>query len=326
MINALSEVLVEVRFCGVCHTDLHVHEGHYDIGNGKVLSFAERGIQPPLVMGHEIAGVVAATGPEVEDAPEGPVLVYPWTGCGRCGHCRAGNDNLCAAPAFLGIHRAGGYARHVVVPHPRYLIALDGIPERDAAPLACSGLTVWSAIRKLADLAKSSPVAVIGCGGLGLTAVALLRQMGWTDILAIERSPDARAAALAMGANAAMSLPLSGYGGAPPGAVMDFVGNEATANAALSVLAKGGKYVLVGLFGGELRYPLPLIPVRAISIIGSYVGSLTDLKDYVVHVRTHGLPEIPIEHRPMTEVARTLDDLRDGNVVGRVVLDTQAGP
>ena len=84
--------------------------------------------------------------------------------------------------------------------------------------------------------------------------------------------------------------------------------------------------MLVGLFGGELRYPLPLIPVRAISIIGSYVGSLTDLKDYVAHVRTHGLPEIPIEHRPMAEVARTLDDLRDGNVVGRVVLDTQAGP
>ena len=123
-----DEVVVEVKAAGVCHSDLHIWEGSYDLGHGKRLMLKDRGIPLPLTMGHETAGVIAKVGPNVTDRKIGEsVLVYPWIGCGVCRVCREGNENLCMKPRCLGVHCDGGYADQIVVPHSKYLLPLDGL-------------------------------------------------------------------------------------------------------------------------------------------------------------------------------------------------------
>src|SRR5690349_11445957 len=150
-----TQVLIRVRAAGVCHSDLHIWEGGYDLGHGrKPLSLRDRGVSLPRTMGHESVGEILAFGPEVKAADidhlaVGDVaLVYPWIGCGRCASCRAGDENMCLKPAFLGVYCDGGYADHMIVPHPRYLLNLRGLDPATAAPYACSGVTTYGALKK----------------------------------------------------------------------------------------------------------------------------------------------------------------------------------
>ncbi|MEM6533531.1 MAG: alcohol dehydrogenase [Myxococcota bacterium] len=321
-----TEVLVEISHCGVCHTDVHVHHGSYDLGAGRSLSFAERGIQPPLVLGHEIVGRPVASGPNAEVELNTPHAVYPWIGCGGCGRCEQGLDHLCAQGAFLGVFRPGGYATHVLVPHPRYLFSVDGLDPASAALFGCSGLTCFSALQRIAAVPKDAAIAVIGCGGLGLTAIALARQLGRNRIVAVDPAPDKRALATAAGACAALdstaldASAMNAASGAPILAVLDFVGSEASSSLATEAMAKGGTLVVIGLFGGELRYPLPLLPIRALTIVGSYVGSPKELGDYIAHVRRYGAPQVPVFERSFDEAGEVLSELARGEIPGRAVL------
>ena len=106
-----SEVLVKVRAAGLCHSDIHLWEGHYDLGGGKQLKLSDRGIKLPLTMSHEIAGEVVAAGELARAAVNGkPVLVHPWIGCGDCAACRRDEENLCVQSRILGVMRPGGFA------------------------------------------------------------------------------------------------------------------------------------------------------------------------------------------------------------------------
>ena len=321
-----AEVVVEVSHCGVCHTDLHVHHGGYEIGGGKQLRFEDRGVTPPLVLGHEIAGRVVAAGPDARAVPAGNVVVYPWIGCGSCFRCSAEEDHLCAQGRFLGVFAPGGYASHVVVPDARYLFEIDGIDPAAAALLGCSGLTCFSALGKIAEVPDDAAVLVIGAGGLGQTAIALARQMGRTRLVALDPSAEKRRHARAAGACAVADpgetdpAALKEAAGAPILAALDFVGAESTAALATEALEKGGTLVVIGLFGGEFRYPLPMLPIRALTVMGSYVGSLGDMRNYVAHVRRHGAPRIPVEERPMEDAGEVLAALGRGEIAGRTVL------
>ena len=105
-----TEVLVRTLAAGVCHSDLHLWEGGYDLGSAGRLSVADRGVSLPLTMGHEIAGEVGALGPAAAGVTVGgKYLVFPWIGCGECAVCRSGDEQLCLKPRFLGIYRSGGY-------------------------------------------------------------------------------------------------------------------------------------------------------------------------------------------------------------------------
>ena len=126
-----SEVLVRIERCGVCHSDLHMQDGYFLLGDDKRLDVTGRTL--PFTLGHEIAGAIESAGPEAEGAASGRVAVYPWIGCGTCAACRAGEENLCAAPRHLGITADGGYASHVLVPHPRYLLDYAPLPPRSRA-------------------------------------------------------------------------------------------------------------------------------------------------------------------------------------------------
>ena len=99
-----GEVLVRMLAAGVCHSDIHIWDGEYDLGSGRKLVLRDRGVALPLVMGHEIAGEVAALGPDAQGVEVGDkVLVYPWLGCGQCRTCARGQENLCLRPASLGV-------------------------------------------------------------------------------------------------------------------------------------------------------------------------------------------------------------------------------
>lgn len=321
------EVVLAVEGCGVCHTDLHLHEGHYDMGGGNRLDFAKRGLAPPLTLGHEVAGRVVAVGPEAEADVEigARRLVFPWIGCGTCATCRTGTEQLCDKPRFVGVFRPGGYADHVVVPDPRYLLPIDGLDPARAATFACSGVTAYAALRKALPVPEGAWIALIGCGGVGQTAVAVAKALTEAPVVAVDLDPAKRETAAALGADAVLdpaggAAALAEACGGRLAAAVDFVGGESSSALALGALAKGGRYVVVGLYGGELRTPLPPIPLKMISILGSYVGTLADLREVLALARGGMIPEIPVATRPLAEANEALADLKAGRVAGRVVL------
>lgn len=265
-----TEVLLRVVRSGVCHTDMHLREGYYDLGSRGRLNLIDRGVTYPLVLGHEVVGVVEAAGPDADGVSPGEHrLVYPWIGDGSCDACQAGHENLCPSPRNLGVARHGGYAEFILVPHPRYLLDVTGIEERWAATLACSGLTAYSAARKALPATASDPVVVIGAGGVGLMAIATLRALGHEAVLAVDLQERNLELARQLGATTTISARqedlaaaiVAGAGG-PVAAIVDFVNNSTTAPAAFAALRKGGTMVQVGLFGGELVIPTALLTDR----------------------------------------------------------------
>ena len=324
-----SEVLLKVLAAGVCHSDLHIWEGFYDLGGGKIRRLQDRGVRLPLTMGHENVGEVVAVGPKARGVKVGDKrLIYPWIGCGTCMVCKRGDEQLCMAPRFLGVYRDGGYATHLMVPHPRYLVNYGRrMKPEQAAPLACSGVTAYGALKKLGALVKSEPVVVIGAGGLGLICIAIIKAMKGKGAIAVDIDPVKREAALRQGALAAIDPnaldALAQLQAAAKGAVwaaIDFVGNSQTAQLAVDSLVKGGKLIVVGLFGGDITVSLPLIPIRAMTIQGSYTGSLKELNELIKLVRNRPLPLVPTKTTGLDAAQRVIADLKAGKVIGRTVL------
>ncbi len=321
-----SEIILEILAAGVCHTDLHVREGGVDLGHGQRLDYATRGVALPKTLGHENVGRVVAVGPEAGDVDASKTYaIYPWGGCGTCPACQAGREQLCATPKFLGIHADGGYATQIRVPHPRHLLDIGDLEPHVAAPLACSGLTTYSALRKLGEV--TGPVLLIGAGGLGLTCIQLMQALGMPAPVVADIDPAKREAALAAGAQAVVNpradtvmADIGAACGGAPEAVIDFVGAEPTAKLGFDAVAKGGKLVTVGLFGGAAPWPLPMITLKSVHIIGSYVGSLPEFAELIDLARSGAIKPIPTTRFPLDWADTVLNDLEEGRVIGRAVL------
>ena len=323
-----TEVLLKVRAAGVCHTDLHLWEGHYDLGGGKKLTLAERGIKPPITLSHEIVGEVVSAGAQAGAVATGRVaLVHPWIGCGECAACKRGEENICIKPQSLGVVRPGGFAEYVIVPHPRYLVDIGGLDAAEAAPLACAGVTTYSALKKLGSRIETDLVVVIGAGGLGLMAIEVLKALGGKGAIVVDIDPIKRDAALAAGAlqaidarapDAVQQIQQATGGGAR--AVLDLVGATPTVTLAMASAARGGHIVICGLMGGDLTLALPVIPMRPLTLQGSYVGTLQELQELVALVKRTKMAPIPVTRRPLAEANAALQDLHHGRVVGRKVL------
>ena len=324
-----TEVLVRITRSGVCHSDLHIWDGYFDLGGGKRFYVKDRGCVPPFTLGHEPFGIVEALGPKAKGVKIGQKrIVFPWIGCGKCAVCKAGLDNYCVSGSrFMGVNRAGAYASHLLVPHPKYLVDSAGVDDAFAATLACSGLTTYSAAAKLPELEPKDWVAVIGCGGLGLVAISVLRARGVKNIIGCDVDEAKLVAAKAQGAKLTLdtrapdavqklqALAMGQLAGA-----IDLVGMPATVALGLGALRKGGRLVLCGLFGGEITHPLPPFAQRAIGLVGSYVGNLKELREVVTLAKKRRLKPTPVATRPAAEVNAILEDLKAGKVLGRVVL------
>ena len=325
-----EEVLLRVEAAGVCHSDVHIWDGHFDLGDGKEISLASRGVSLPFTMGHEIAGEVAALGPRASGVKIGDkVVAYPWIGCGECAVCQKGEELLCLNPRTLGTRVAGGYGSHVIVPHGRYLLPHDGIPQGLAATYTCSGITAFSALKKTREhLTADDHLVIIGAGGVGGSAVHIAPAAVAGKIIVADIDPQKRAQARQMGAVAtidnaapdAVKQVMAATGGGAAAAI-DFVGSSQTMAFGVNILRKGGKLVMVGLYGGASPISTVLFPFKMMTIEGSYVGTLEDLRELLALVQAGKVPPIPIETRPAGEASTALADLkRGGKVRGRVVL------
>jgi D-arabinose 1-dehydrogenase-like Zn-dependent alcohol dehydrogenase len=321
-----TEVLLRTIATGVCHSDVHLHEAKFDLGDGKALPAGA----PGMTLGHEILGEVVALGPDAQGVSIGDRLVaYPWIGCGQCGLCKRGDEHLCYAGQVLGVFKSGGFGDHVLVPHPRYLLDKGNTPDSLACTYACSGLTAFGALRKVGSLRPGERIVIIGAGGVGMNAVQIARSAFDIDPIVCDIDPGKLEAAQKAGVTDVFDVKDKGAAKAIVGltkggahTAIDFVGSESSSGFALRTLGKGGKLVVVGLFGGMLRTPLPMIPILARTIQGSYVGNLADMTELMELVRAGKIPPIDVEERPASAetATRTLQDLREGKVRGRAVL------
>jgi len=332
--RAGNGVLVKVVAAGVCHTDIHVISGSYDLGNGNLMRMADRGIQLPVTPGHEVAGEVVDLGvySGKTTLQEGDrVVVFPWLGCGSCRKCTAGFENLCEVkPASLGIFRDGGYAEYVLVPHPRYLVPAAGLRAEEAAPLGCSGLTAYSALNKC-RLESEELLVIIGAGGLGSTAVQLANRTTGAKVIVLDIDDTKLALAASLGADQTINTKgrdrqtvkeavLKENGGRGADAVIDFVGNPETSGLAFELLTKQGRQVQVGLFGGAAAFPLPLFPLRGVQVMGSYTGTLTELSE-LVQLAANGVVKPVVSARyKLDEANEVLQKLARGEIAGRAIL------
>lgn len=316
------EVLMKVLACGVCHSDIHLHDGVFNLGGGKALEVGRAG----MTLGHEIFAEVVAMGPEATGVNLGDRrVVYPWIGCGECAVCQRGEEQLCTPGRALGIMASGGFADHVLVPDARYLFDKGDAPDSLAATYACSGLTAFSAIKKVGDLAAGDEIVIIGAGGVGMMAIQIARAKN-IDPIVVDIDDGKLAAVQALGVSRVFNSgdPQTAKaikkmtGGAY--AALDFVGAEASVNYGLGCLRKGGALIIVGLYGGALTIPIPFLPMNARVIQGSYVGTPQDMAELMALVREGKIAAIDIQERPLEEASAALADLKAGKVRGRQVL------
>jgi D-arabinose 1-dehydrogenase-like Zn-dependent alcohol dehydrogenase len=294
------------------------------------VTLEQRGVKLPFTMGHEIAGEVVALGPDAKGVQIGArYAVYPWIGCGTCAVCAKGEELLCLTPRTLGTRTAGGYATHVVVPHPRYLVDYGTVPQGLAATYTCSGITAFSALKKLRDhVGVGDHFLVIGAGGVGGQAVHIAPTYLGGEMLVADIDAQKRAHAVEVGAAGtidngaadALQQVLRQSDGGVAGAI-DFVGSPKTMDFGINALRKGGKLVMVGLYGGAASVSTVLFPFKMMSIEGSYVGTLQDLKELLELGQAGKITPIPVEMRSAERATESLADLkRGGKVRGRVVM------
>ncbi len=332
-----NQVLVKVKSVGVCHSDLHLWEGGYDLGDGQVMKVTDRGVKYPVTPGHEIVGIVEEIGDSVSGISKGDdVLVYPWIGCGECPACKVGNENLCDAPKSLGVFQDGGYSDYALIPNFKYLAKLDGVDPDAATSLACSGLTAYNAVKK-ANANSPEFLLIIGAGGLGLMAIQIAKAITKAKIICIDNDDKKFDTAKKMGAdfvvNTSVTGSISSGGGSPTDkiisicngkgadSVIDFVNAPQTVKVGLGALRKRGNLILVGLFGGSLELSLVTIPLKSITIQGAYTGNYDDMVELLDLARKGVINPVISKRYALGEANTALNDLKARKIIGRAVIN-----
>ena len=310
-----DEVLIQVEACGACHSDLHVADGDWTQLAGIV--------KRPLILGHEIAGHVVEKGPAVHDLQIGDRVGVPWIhwSCGECEFCREGNENLCSRQKITGVTVDGGYAEFVKAPATHALKIPDGLSALEAAPLFCAGLTVYRAL-KGAGIVAGQRLAIFGIGGLGHLAVQIGRVFG-AEVTAIDISEEKLELARSFGAASALTATsdavkqLRRRGGVHVALVTSAA--KAAYDMAFSCLRPTGTLLVVGLPAENICFPPILMASGEVRIRASAVGTRQDLRE-VLAMAAAGKLRCQVVARPLVQANEALDELRKGQVSGRIVL------
>ena len=324
-----TEVLVKVKSVGVCHSDLHLWEGGYDLGDGEFMKVTDRGVKYPVTPGHEIVGTVEDTGSDVTDYVKGEqVLVFPWIGCRQCPACKVANENLCDAPQSLGVFQDGGYSDYALIPDSRYLARLDGVDPDAATSLACSGLTAYTAIKK-SDANSPEFLVIVGAGGLGLMGVQIAKAITNAKVICVDLDDQKLETAKGMGADFTVNSKdpntvekiMSICNGKGADSVVDFVNAPPTAKLDFAILRKRGNLVLVGLFGGSIELSLVTIPLKSIMIQGAYTGNYSDMVELLALARKGTINPVISKRYSLDEANSALGDLKARKIIGRAVIN-----
>ena len=311
---AEGEVLVRVQGAGVCGTDLHLL---HDVAAGR---------RAPLVPGHEVAGTVAKVGPGVGRVHAGDaVVVHFELPCGKCRACIRKRTNLCENGDALGFSVPGGYAEYVRVPEDVVLTAPGALDLDIAATLACSGATAYHTVVTLGGADERDIVAVIGAGGVGLSAVQVARARG-ASVVAVDVREAARRAATDVGADAvagpgdALAAILAASRDRGADLVVDLVSIPETMRLGVAALAAGGRLVEVAPGAEGIAVSPGLLMEKEIALIGAHSSTMADFARAVDLADARLLKPVVTRTESLADAATVLRDLEDGKVVGRAVL------
>jgi propanol-preferring alcohol dehydrogenase len=317
-----GEVLIKIGGACACHTDLNVLEwppgAHkYDL---------------PFTLGHENAGWVEEVGPGVTGwRPGDAVAVYgPW-GCGQCASCRQGRESLCERTAthdvpIGGFGLDGGMAEYMLVPDQRWLVSLEDLDPRDAAPLADAALTPYHAVKQaLPLLVPGTTALIVGVGGLGHMAVQLLRALSSARVIAVDVSEEKLRFARDLGADEAISAGptaadeiLEITRGLGAAVVIDCAGTDQSMRLAGASAQLGGAVYIIGLGGGVLPFGYGALPWGC-SLTMPYWGSITELSEVLALARS-GRIAAHTERFSLEKAELAYDGLRRGAILGRAVV------
>jgi len=237
-----GEVLVQIKAAGICHSDAHYRAGTSSTG------------RLPQTLGHEIAGVVEAVGPQVTRVRPGDrACLHYLVTCGQCEQCNRGHEQFCVQAQMLGKHRDGGYAEYIAVPERGVVHLPAEIPFEHAAIMMCSSSTSFHALRKT-RLQPGEMVAIFGAGGLGMSAIQLARGLGALAVYAVDINPDKLALAAQFGAipvNASQIDPVAEImrltAGRGVDVALELIGLPLTMRQAVQALGVQGRAGLAGI-------------------------------------------------------------------------------
>jgi propanol-preferring alcohol dehydrogenase len=299
-----EQVLIRVRACGVCRTDLHVVDG--ELRDPKL----------PLIPGHQIVGEVVETGERVERFAPGDRVGVPWLGwtCDRCHYCLSGRENLCDYAQFTGYQIDGGYAEYAVADH-RFCFPISDVSDLQAAPLLCAGLIGYRSLKMAGDTER---LGLYGFGAAAHIVIQVARHQG-REVFAFTRDGDEEAQNFAR----EMGALWAGGSSQPPPEELDaaiiFAPIGALVPVALGAVAKGGVVVCGGIHMSDI----PSFPYEVLwgeRIVRS-VANLTrrDGEEFLALA-----PQIPVRTRvapfPLVEANEALDSLREGRLSGAAVV------
>ncbi|UKH21753.1 alcohol dehydrogenase AdhP [Actinobacillus pleuropneumoniae] len=313
-----GEALVEVEYCGVCHTDLHVAAGDY-------------GKKPGRILGHEGIGIVKSIAPDVTNLKVGDRVSIAWMfeSCGSCEYCTTGRETLCRSVKNAGYTVDGGMATHCVVTADYAVKVPDGLDPAQASSITCAGVTTYKGI-KVSGVRAGQWIAIYGAGGLGNLAVQYAKKVFGARVIAIDINDDKLAFAKEVGADLTIN-PLKEdsvqviqekVGGAHA-AVVTAVSKVAF-NAAVNCVRAGGRVVAIGLPPETMDLSIPRIVLDGIEIVGSLVGTRQDLAE-AFQFGAEGLVVPLVQLRRLDEANDIFQEMRDGKIQGRMVIDMKKG-
>ena len=311
-----GEILVRVKACGVCHTDLHAASGDWPV---KPI--------PPFIPGHEAAGVVAALGPDVTGFTPGDAVGVAWLhdACMRCEYCETGWETLCEHQHNTGYSVNGGFAEYVIASAAFAARLPKTVDFAAIAPILCAGVTTYKGLKET-EARPGEWVVISGVGGLGHVAVQYAKAMGLKvagldiaeDKLKLARDLGADLAVNALSSDAVESV-LKATGGGAHGVLVTAVSTPAFAQA-LRMVRRKGTVSLVGLPPGEFPTPIFDVVLKRITVRGSIVGTRRDL-DEAIAFATDGKVKTEFTKAPLSDINAIFDRMKHGKIDGRVVLD-----
>ncbi|MDA9533475.1 MULTISPECIES: alcohol dehydrogenase AdhP [unclassified Bradyrhizobium] len=311
-----GEVLVKVKACGVCHTDLHAASGDWPV---KPV--------PPFIPGHEVAGIVAALGPGVKNLKVGDAVGVAWLhdACMACEYCETGWETLCEHQHNTGYSVNGGFAEYVIA-SAAFAAKLPATVDFAAiAPILCAGVTTYKGLKET-EARPGEWVVISGVGGLGHVAIQYAKAMG-LKVVAVDIAEDKLALAREAGADLAVDALAAGAvdkvlaatGGGAHGVLVTAVSTAAFAQA-LKMVRRKGTVSLVGLPPGEFPTPIFDVVLKRITVRGSIVGTRRDL-DEAIAFAADGKVKAEVAKVPLAEINHVFDRMKAGKIEGRMVLD-----
>ena len=312
-----GEALVDIEYCGVCHTDLHVAAGDFGDVTGRVL-------------GHEGIGIVSQVADDVTSLAVGDRVSVAWLyhACGRCEYCTTGRETFCRHVQNAGYSVDGGMAEQTIVVADYAVKVPDGLDPAQASSITCAGVTTYKAI-KVADVHPGETVVVYGCGGLGNLAIQYAKHVFNAYVIAVDINDDKLALANESGADLTINPTSDGdaadiiqaKSGGAHAAIVTAVSKVAF-NSAVNAVRACGKVVAVGLPSETMDLNIPRLVLDGIEVVGSLVGTRKDLEE-AFFFGAAGTVVPVVKTRPLADVQDVFEEMERGTIQGRMVIDFQ---